>query len=119
MRTFVLATLYCVWPAGVILARILARLRIRFQLINGASWLVALVIGTAGSPADKALPAGLIAGAIGCLFTWYATTAGITFEFAPKKVYEVEEGKVPRAEFVVGALVALIGVTAAVLAIAG
>jgi hypothetical protein len=107
-----LISLYAVWPATVVVAKLVSGVRHRFLLVQALTWLLALAIGTTATPPDLALPVGLIVGASCCLFLCFAVSDGVAFEWAQHKTYFAQKGKVPRAEHVVLGVVALVDAVA-------
>jgi len=109
---WILIALYVAWPVGVGVIRALTRLRTRFLLITTAAWLVALVVATTAHPTDRALPAGLLAGTLGSLGLWLATSNGVNFELNSHKTYWPDDAGAPKGERLAATLLALIALTA-------
>jgi hypothetical protein len=119
MRAGLLIALYVAWPVAAVAAAVLARVRARFLLVCGGTWLLALVIATTATGTRVAAPIGLIVGASACLFLAFAVSSGVTFIFDPDTTYDVDEGKKPRAEYVVLGVVALVDAAGIALAVTG
>ncbi|MFI5710602.1 hypothetical protein [Kribbella sp. NPDC051620] len=119
MRTGLLIALYAVWPVAALVAAIISRVRTRFILVCAGTWLLALVIATTATGTRVAAPIGLAVGASCCLFLTYAVSSGVTFIFDPDTTYDVDEGKKPRAEYVVLGVVALVDAAGIALAVTG
>ncbi|WP_328332197.1 hypothetical protein OHA70_13420 [Kribbella sp. NBC_00382] len=119
MRTGLLIALYAVWPVSAVVAAVVARVRARFLLVCAGSWVFALVIATTATGTRVAAPIGLMVGASCCLFLAFAVSSGVTFIFDPDTTYDVDDGKKPRAEYVVLGIVALVDAAGIALAATG
>ncbi|WP_405057324.1 hypothetical protein OG474_31925 [Kribbella sp. NBC_01505] len=87
------------WVLGLL--AVARRVRPRLLLTSGIGWLAAMVISTTGVPADTAVPVGLMVGAGIALGVSLATRSGVSFEWAPNKVYDQDDGPKPFTETVV------------------
>ncbi|GAB2664811.1 hypothetical protein GCM10009743_46210 [Kribbella swartbergensis] len=76
-------------------------------------WLAALAVGTTGTPAERAMPAGLLVGAGLGLAAQLMVARGVTFEWEPARTYDAYDGKIAVGEWVVlglAGVVCLVGV---------
>jgi hypothetical protein len=119
MRLALLLTLYAGWPVAAVVAKVVGRVRTRFLLVCAGTWVLALVIATTATGTRIAAPVGLMVGASACLFLAFAVNEGVTFEWDPNKTHFPDEGKRPRAEYVVLGVVALVDAAGIALAVAG
>jgi hypothetical protein len=106
---FILIAAYVAWPAGVLAVRLMTPVRLRCLLVAAAGWLAALAVGTTGTPALRALPGGLVAGAGLGLALQLMVARGVTFEWDPGRTYDVYDGKIPVGEWVVLGLAGVAG----------
>lgn len=109
MPRFVLIAAYVAWPVGVVVVRLVTPVRLRCLLMAAAGWLAALAVGTTGTPAERALPAGLLAGAGVGLGAQLMVARGVTFEWEPERIYDAYDGKIPVGEWVVLGLAGVAG----------
>ncbi|TDO59930.1 hypothetical protein EV651_108278 [Kribbella sp. VKM Ac-2571] len=115
MPRSVLLAAYVAWPAGVLVLRLVMRVRTRCLVVTGLGCLVALVLATTATPTTVAVPLGLFLGGVvaagGCL----ATARGVTFTFDQNTTYWEYDGKIPvgdRLVEILGALAAILGIVA-------
>lgn len=108
-RSVLIAT-YVAWPVGVVVLRLLTRARRRCLAATGVGVLVALVLATTATPADRTIPIGLIVGAGVAVALCLATARGLTFTWAQNETYWVYDGKIPLGDRLVEVLSLLAGV---------
>ncbi|MGW5190482.1 hypothetical protein ACWEOO_14575 [Kribbella sp. NPDC004138] len=110
----VLIAAYVGWPAGVVVLRLVMRVRTRCLVVTGLGVLAGLAIATTAMPARAAVPLGLLVGPViavgGCL----ATARGVTFTFDQDATYRKYAGTIPLGDRLVEALSALVAVVGAV-----
>src|SRR5207247_5236319 len=84
---FVLIAAYVAWPTALVLLRLITPVRPRCLMVLARGWLAATVLATTVTPAARAVPLGLIAGAGLALGIWPEISLGVTFTMAADEVY--------------------------------
>ena len=109
MPRTVLIAAHVAWPTGILVLRLITRVRRRCLAAAGVGWLAAVVVATTAPPTSRALPVGLVLGAGIAIGGCFATARGVTFTWEQQQTYWAYDGKIPPGDRLVEVLTGLVG----------